>query len=132
MPDHSPPSAHVCTPAIAASLQQLMAACQAQAEADAARSLPAGVIVLAGAVQTSRVRHQGDTLEIYNLNGDEDRYRRRRECPAGWLEAGVTWHPSYWHAHHTRVDAQGEHWIRAGDPFVINDYGFLVPVEGAA
>lgn len=131
MPNPSPSSAHVCTPAITASLQLLMEACQAQAAASAA-CLPAGAMVLAGAVHTPRVRHSADMLAIYNLDGDEDRYHRRRECPTGWGAWGVPWHPSYWYAAHTRIDTQGESWSRAGDHYITDDFGFLVPVKGAA
>lgn len=124
-------SAHVCTPAITASLQQLMEACQAQAAASAA-SLPAGDMVLAGAVHNPRVRQSADMLVIYNLDGDEDRYCRRRVCPAGWQGLAINWHPSYWFANHDRIDKQGETWSRSGGPYITDDFGLLVPVEGAA
>lgn len=48
----------------------------------------------------------------------------------GW--AVETWHPSYWYQYSYRTDEQGRRWGAEGPPHVTDDFGFLVPVGGAA
>ncbi len=48
----------------------------------------------------------------------------------GW--AVELWHPAYWYQHLVRTDDQGRRWRAEGAPHVMDDFGFLVPVGGAA
>lgn len=48
----------------------------------------------------------------------------------GW--AVEYWHPAYWYQNLSRTDEHGRRWHAEGSAHVMDDFGFLVPVGGAA
>ncbi len=73
-----------------------------------------------------------DTIEYCAANGT-DRYRRQRFCPDSWRDGGVPWHASHWRLYRTRIDSAGRSWQACdiSQVHVMDDFGYLVPVEGA-
>ncbi len=74
----------------------------------------------------------GDVIEYCAANGT-DRYYRRRFCPDSWRDCHVPWHASHWRLYRIRIDSAGRSWQACdiSQVHVMDDFGYLVPVEGA-
>jgi len=119
------------SPAVAKLLHQLQT--QLIKEADEHQAIAADPM---GALQSPVRRFDhADRIEYQGSNG-KDTWRRRRVCPQGWGGAdGVPWHPSHWLIDSDRIDSAGRRWHLGSDliltPHVMDDFGTLVPVDGA-
>ncbi len=98
-----------------------------------AATVPAGAFLLRAAPNTAACwrytpSDRAITLECEDRDGNSDAYTR-------WYiprELGLKLHPALYSQHMTRVDAQGRRWNRIGTNHVMDDFGMLVPVGGAA
>lgn len=71
---------------------------------------------------------QATQLEYRDLDGNSDAYVRWHNPRA----EGLKLHPAHYSLHMDRVDKQGLSWHAIGPTHVMDDFGFLVPVGGAA
>ncbi|MGE0329711.1 MAG: hypothetical protein AB7P37_03350 [Ramlibacter sp.] len=130
---HTPPTSVTLaplSPALAALIHQV------QAEAVAAATpapLAEGAIVLPAlqsAPWTYRESSKTTWLECFVGEDHAEMFVKLGVNDNGW--AVELWHPAYWYQHLVRTDDQGRRWRAEGPAHVMDDFGFLVPVGGAA
>lgn len=123
------------TPPVSKTVQRLLAQIHAEAEAATLAALSAkdGIVTLQDIDRESlRVRNDGDQITMSDGRGAHVLMYRHRHLPKEWVACPQIHHPAYWHVYEDRVDGSGVSWSRKSQTMVMDDFGTLVPVGGAA
>lgn len=127
------------TPPVSKTVQRLLAQIHAEAEAATLAALSAkdGIVTLNGVDRETSTIYQyrdGD-IDFKDRSGYRLELRRMRFMPQSWRDAAHMqdrWRPGYWDVDEIRVDGAGRRWRCDLGPHIMDDFGTLVPVGGAA
>lgn len=122
----------LCSPAVAKLLAKLQ---DAMLKETLSRGvLPKGATVLPGLIHPRAIHYERTNETVFEIRCSEstghDTFTRYWRRPTWWGK-WQPWHPAYWELQRNRRSTTGENWGGCG-VYVMDDFGYLVPVGGAA